>query len=250
MTSSQPSACSVDLLVDCKSASSNSERDYDERPLTKGDYSNLSCAVYVQWRRFSPCRWQGFYSRHPTFDFICVASKSMSLWVLGVTTQTLRRNQGHLSPRLPPSTQATPDDDDAIPWRILLDRPCLLPCLVFCDTTAIPSRSGVTYFVSRREWWCTSCVSTACVSGGPCPPARPVGVCVLWWCVPGGDLRPPPTSPVRCARPLPGGSLRGGGGRLGTGSKAGKGPTYGSYNSHTRRTCAALDCQEGIEVCL
>ena len=29
--------------------------------LTKGDYSKLSCAVYVQWRRFSPCRWQGFY---------------------------------------------------------------------------------------------------------------------------------------------------------------------------------------------
>ena len=32
LTSSQ-SACSVDLLADCKSASSNSEWDYDERPL-------------------------------------------------------------------------------------------------------------------------------------------------------------------------------------------------------------------------
>ena len=35
MTSSQQLACSVDLLADCKSASSNSEWDYDERPLTQ-----------------------------------------------------------------------------------------------------------------------------------------------------------------------------------------------------------------------
>ena len=34
VTSSQ-SACSVDLLADCKSASSNSEWDYEERPLTQ-----------------------------------------------------------------------------------------------------------------------------------------------------------------------------------------------------------------------
>ena len=35
MTSSQQSACSVELLADCKSASSNLEWDYEERPLTQ-----------------------------------------------------------------------------------------------------------------------------------------------------------------------------------------------------------------------
>ena len=35
MTSLQQSACSVDLLADCKSVSSNSEWDYNERPLTQ-----------------------------------------------------------------------------------------------------------------------------------------------------------------------------------------------------------------------
>ena len=38
--------------------------------LTKGDYSKLSCVVYVHWRHFSPCRWQGFCSGHPTFEFV------------------------------------------------------------------------------------------------------------------------------------------------------------------------------------
>ena len=97
----------------------------------------------------------------------------------------------------------TPDDDDAIPWSVLLDRPCLLQLLVFCNTTLIPSCSSVTYFAGCRRWWCTSCMSTARVGGGSCPPAHPAGVCVLWWGVPSGGRRPPPTSPVRCTRPVP-----------------------------------------------
>ena len=38
------------------------------------------------------------------------------------------------------------------------------------------------------------------------PPAR------VWGGVPGGDLRPPPTRPARCTRPLPWGCGRGAGG--------------------------------------
>ena len=80
--------------------------------------------------------------------------------------------------------------DDVIQWRILLKCPCLLPLMVFRCITVLCGILLYQRCYGCRRWWCTFRVSTACVSGGPCPPLHMlcVAVCVYVWCVPGGDL--------------------------------------------------------------